>query len=48
LEDAHIKEAFENTLDDLCSGMLPLGGKVNRGHGVFEGSWTKEGCDDKE
>jgi CRISPR/Cas system CSM-associated protein Csm3 (group 7 of RAMP superfamily) len=48
LEDAHIKEAFENTLDDLCSGMLPLGGKVNRGHGIFEGSWTKEGCDDKE
>ena len=48
LEDAHIKEAFENTLDDLCNGMLPLGGKVNRGHGIFEGSWKKEGCDDKK
>jgi CRISPR/Cas system CSM-associated protein Csm3 (group 7 of RAMP superfamily) len=45
MEDKHIKEAFENSLDDLCSGMLPLGGKVNRGHGIFEGSWTKEGCD---
>jgi CRISPR/Cas system CSM-associated protein Csm3 (group 7 of RAMP superfamily) len=47
MEDENIKEAFENSLDDLCSGMLPLGGKVNRGHGIFEGSWTKEGCDAK-
>ena len=30
-----IKEAFESTLDDLVKGWLPLGGKVNRGHGVF-------------
>ncbi len=47
-EDKDIKKAFENTLDDLCSGLLPLGGKVNRGHGIFIGSWTKEGCNDKK
>jgi len=40
--DGKIKEAFEDTLDDLCKGLLPLGGKVNRGHGVFEGSWSIE------
>lgn len=38
--DNHIKKAFEDTLNDLCSGLLPLGGKVNRGHGVFIGSWS--------
>jgi len=48
IEDEHIKEAFKLTLDDLCNGLLPLGGKVNRGHGIFEGSWTKEGCDDEK
>ena len=46
--DEDIKKAFENSLDDLCKGLLPLGGKVNRGHGIFEGSWNKEGCDGKE
>ncbi len=45
IENESIKEAFKLTLDDLCDGRLPLGGKVNRGHGIFEGSWTKEGCD---
>ncbi|CAA6800672.1 MAG: DUF324 domain-containing protein [uncultured Sulfurovum sp.] len=34
LED-DVKEAFERTLDDLAKGWLPLGGMVNRGHGVF-------------
>lgn len=33
--DSKVKEAFEATLDDLAKGWLPLGGKVNRGHGVF-------------
>jgi len=45
IDDDVIREAFKLTLDDLCDGRLPLGGKVNRGHGIFEGSWTKEGCD---
>ena len=47
LED-DIKKAFEYALDDLCNGLLPLGGKVNRGHGVFRGNWDKEGCNDKK
>ncbi len=44
-----VKEAFEATLDDLAKGWLPLGGKVNRGHGVFvspdyvEGETEKRG-----
>jgi len=25
----------------LSNGMLPLGGGVNRGNGIFTGSWTK-------
>lgn len=33
------KTAFESTLNDVCSGMLPLGGGVNRGNGVFTGSY---------
>ena len=52
LDDTHIREAFELTLDDLCKGLLPLGGKVNRGHGIFEGvpfgdsdiGWIEENC----
>lgn len=35
-----IKQAFELTLDDLKTGMLPLGGGVNRGNGCFLGSWS--------
>lgn len=30
-------EAFNMALDDLCNGLLPLGGGVNRGHGIFNG-----------
>ena len=33
-----VKTAFEDTLKDLCSGMLPLGGGINRGNGCFEGT----------
>ena len=37
----HIKEkackAFSMALDDLCNGLLPLGGGVNKGHGIFDG-----------
>lgn len=36
--DADIKYAFERTLQDICDGLLPLGGGVNRGHGMFTGS----------
>jgi CRISPR/Cas system CSM-associated protein Csm3 (group 7 of RAMP superfamily) len=31
----HVKESFEKALNDICSGMLPLGGGVNRGNGIF-------------
>lgn len=34
-----IKAAWEKTLDDLCGGLLPLGGSTNRGHGIFTGKW---------
>ncbi len=41
--DDFIKTAFEDTLKDLCSGMLPLGGGVNRGNGCFEGTIKRNG-----
>lgn len=34
-------EAFEHSLDDVCSGMLALGGITTKGHGVFSGTWSK-------
>ncbi len=40
IEDVYVK-AFEATLDDVCSGMLPLGGATTKGHGVFTGKWSK-------
>ena len=40
-EDNNVQTAFENTLRDLCSGMLPLGGGVNRGNGCFKGTIKK-------
>ncbi|WP_373550729.1 RAMP superfamily CRISPR-associated protein, partial [Haliscomenobacter sp.] len=38
--DPSIKSAFEASLNDLCAGRLQLGGSINKGHGVFQGSWT--------
>lgn len=32
-----ILKAFESALTDVCKGMLPLGGGVNRGNGCFTG-----------
>ena len=43
LKDNDVKNALENALKDICSGMLPLGGGVNRGNGVFKESVTKNG-----
>jgi len=34
-------DAFEKALDDVCSGMLALGGATTKGHGVFVGKWSK-------
>ena len=42
-DDKDVKTAFEITLQDLCSGMLPLGGGVNRGNGCFEGIIKRNG-----
>lgn len=36
--DENIREAFEAALKDVATGMLPLGGGVNRGNGVFTGT----------
>lgn len=33
-----VLEAFEKALLDICKGLLPLGGGVNRGNGVFTGT----------
>ncbi|MDR1371262.1 MAG: RAMP superfamily CRISPR-associated protein [Dysgonamonadaceae bacterium] len=35
-----IKQALESAFNDITTGMLPLGGGVNRGHGCFSGSLT--------
>jgi len=34
-------DAFEKALNDVCSGLLPLGGAITKGHGVFSGTWSK-------
>ncbi len=40
--DSTVREAFEKSLDDICKGMLPLGGSTNRGNGTFTGTLTIE------
>lgn len=40
--DTDVIVAWENTLNDLCHSMLPLGGAVNKGYGMFTGNWTKK------
>ena len=39
--DKNVQSAFESALKDVTTGMLPLGGGVNRGNGVFTGKATK-------
>lgn len=41
LADEDIKHAFEQSLRDICIGLLPLGGITNRGNGIFTGTATK-------
>jgi CRISPR/Cas system CSM-associated protein Csm3 (group 7 of RAMP superfamily) len=36
-----IQEAFEETLKDVCKGLLPLGGMTTKGHGIFTGQLLK-------
>ena len=42
-KDQYIIQAFEKALKDVCEGMLPLGGNVNKGYGQFEGKLLKDG-----
>lgn len=42
-KDKDVQTAFEDSLRDICSGMLPLGGGVNRGNGCFEGTIKRNG-----
>jgi CRISPR/Cas system CSM-associated protein Csm3 (group 7 of RAMP superfamily) len=41
--DSDVKTALENTLIDICKGLLPLGGMTTKGHGIFTGSLISEG-----
>ncbi len=46
LENSNLSEnvikAFENTLEDVCKGLLPLGGMTTKGHGIFTGKFLKD------
>ncbi len=45
--DTNVKKAFEAALTDLTTGMLPLGGGVNRGNGCFTGKWEIKEKEDR-
>ncbi len=36
-----VVNAFEQSLRDICTGLLPLGGITNRGNGIFTGTATE-------
>lgn len=39
-DNENVKKSFEMALQDICEGLLPLGGSVNRGYGCFTGFVT--------
>lgn len=39
--NVNVRKAFEKALEDICTGMLPLGGSTMRGHGCFTGTLVK-------
>ena len=41
-DEPNVIGAFEKALEDVCSGLLPLGGGVGRGNGTFTGNLKKE------
>lgn len=43
LDQSVVREAFEQSLRDICNGLLPLGGCVGRGNGFFTGELYKDG-----
>lgn len=40
---AHIQNALEDALKDICKGLLPLGGMTTKGFGMFTGALKKDG-----
>jgi hypothetical protein len=38
-----LRKSLESALKDVCEGLLPLGGGVNRGQGSFYGEMTCDG-----
>lgn len=42
LEDS-VQLALEETLKDICKGLLPLGGMSTKGHGMFTGDLSRNG-----
>lgn len=38
VDENNVKEALKLALQDICRGLLPLGGGTNRGNGTFEGN----------
>ena len=47
LNGENIREAFEASLQDVCDGLLPLGGGVNRGNGIFTGELITDDGNDR-
>lgn len=43
LAEETVEQALERSLEDICAGILPLGGGVNRGNGIFHGTLIKDG-----
>jgi CRISPR/Cas system CSM-associated protein Csm3 (group 7 of RAMP superfamily) len=43
VENTNYIKAFEKALDDVCTGMLALGGATTKGYGAFEGTVIKDG-----
>lgn len=41
--DAVYQKAFKDTLEDICKGLLPLGGMTTKGHGIFTGRLLEDG-----
>ncbi len=42
-ENEHILSSFEDTLKDICKGLLPLGGMTTKGNGFFSGVLERNG-----
>lgn len=45
--EKNVQTAFESSLKDVVTGMLPLGGGINRGNGVFSGKVNKRNMENE-